>query len=178
MSWDARVTSVEWYEVSDALPVAGDRLCASLVQFIQRVFPDRLRTLALPAEVDTCQQQTHQEEHDDGTDEGKHDDDCLLVHCQGPRGRHYSGGLGSWRRYKLVNFHLRRCPSSNVNCFLPKKEFHSTFVKLWLMRTIIFAKKHIIVWLILGVRPAKETSLQSNAVSHWLGANLESTLLL
>ena len=30
---------------------------------------------------------------------------------------------------------------------------------------------------ILGLRPAKwETSLQSDAVSHWLGANLESTL--
>ena len=30
--------------------------------------------------------------------------------------------------------------------------------------------------LILGLRPAKETSLQSNAVSHWLDANLESAL--
>ena len=28
--------------------------------------------------------------------------------------------------------------------------------------------------LILGLGPANETSLQSNAVSHWLGANLES----
>ena len=31
--------------------------------------------------------------------------------------------------------------------------------------------------LILGLCPANETSLQSNAVSHWLGANLESALL-
>ena len=32
--------------------------------------------------------------------------------------------------------------------------------------------------LILGFRPANETSLQSNGVSHWLGTNLESTLYL
>ena len=29
---------------------------------------------------------------------------------------------------------------------------------------------------ILGLRPANETLLQSNAVSHWLGASLESAL--
>ena len=31
-------------------------------------------------------------------------------------------------------------------------------------------------WLILVLRPVNETSLQSNAVSHWLGTNLESAL--
>ena len=30
--------------------------------------------------------------------------------------------------------------------------------------------------LILDLRPANETSLQSNTLSHWLGANLESAL--
>ena len=33
-----------------------------------------------------------------------------------------------------------------------------------------------ITGLILGMRPVNETSLQSNAVSHWLGAILESAL--
>ena len=32
--------------------------------------------------------------------------------------------------------------------------------------------------LILGLRPGNETSLQSNAVAHWLGPNLESALQL
>ena len=32
---------------------------------------------------------------------------------------------------------------------------------------------YIFTGLILGVHAANETSLQSNTVSHWLGANLE-----
>ena len=45
---------------------------------------------------------------------------------------------------------------------------------------IIILKQYPILLFIacmtLGLRLANETSLQSNAVSHWLGTNLESAL--
>ena len=49
-------------------------------------------------------------------------------------------------------------------------------------RTWIKVSTHSILWifsgLILGLRPANETLLQSNAVSHWQGPYLESVLIL
>ena len=54
----------------------------------------------------------------------------------------------------------------SINALLPSKSVYIGFIILKPYDRI------------LGLRPASETLLQSNAVSHWLGANLESALCM
>ena len=79
-----------------------------------------------------------------------------------------------------AQFHeLPRAAERRIFCFSASRITYISLLLLGLLSAIMQRGTEMSV-LIVGLRPANEITkpLQSNVVSHWLGANLESTLNL